>query len=659
MNRLYNKSMGKRKRIAFVADYIESEYSQKIYAGVRAFAEEKGLEVIVFSVGQLFAGYSFDYQHLSVTPHLTPSNFDGIIFQTGVQLCFATPEYVESFLKSFAPLPVVSVGADIKDIHSVVSNGRKGFSELISHLIEKHGCRRIALMGAKYNSSDAIEREEVYKSVLLEHNIAYDSTMMMDGAFSYDHALIALNRYKDVQGRIDFDAIVATNDQMAYACVDYLRQHKIKVPEEVLVTGFDDELRSSIMSPTLSTVNQDLENQGYESARVLYDLMDGKSAPHRVSVESTAMYRQSCGCIPVSENEVNAVDIDGNEIQGIEMDSKTEVGEWCLRRSQFIHVIHLYTEMQADMNLQQFRAHINSDLVSIGILSAAVVLFEHPISTDQFEYFALPSKATVFSAMDRYSGFWLGNNEAPISFNPQERMIPEGLFADMDKMQVHALYHTSTVYGYMIFRPGSYDTTVYAMVCNMFSNALSSAYNLSRSEEEWAELEKEFTLASRISVTDELTGVFNRRGFLNYGQKALEVSLARGKGGVVLFCDIDGLKKINDSYGHSAGDNVIKMEAEILKKTFRQSDIIGRLGGDEFAVVAPHLSEKKLNLALHLIEDFSNQWNESSGEPYKLSLSIGAAFYEPTQEPNLEPLLKKADDELYKEKQRKHAAAGE
>ena len=117
--------------------------------------------------------------------------------------------------------------------------------------------------------------------------------------------------------------------------------------------------------------------------------------------------------------------------------------------------------------------------------------------------------------------------------------------------------------------------------------------------------------------------------------------------------DIDGLKKINDSYGHSAGDNVIRTEAEILKKTFRQSDIIGRLGGDEFAVVAPHLSEKKLQLALHLIEDFSRQWNESSGEQYRLSLSVGAAVYNAGEIPNLEGLLKKADDELYLEKQKK------
>ncbi|MBQ1662902.1 MAG: GGDEF domain-containing protein [Treponema sp.] len=647
-----------KKRIAFVADYIESEYSQKIYSGVRAFAAEHNLEVLVFSVGQLLdTTLSFDYQHLSVAAHLTPNNVDGIIFETGVQLNYATGDYVSSFLKSFAPLPVVSVGADIKDIHSVYCTGKVGFSALISHIIEKHGCRRIALMGARNNSTDAINREKIYKQVLLEHNIAYDSRLMMDGAFTYDMALLALNRYRDVQGRIDFDAIIAANDQMAYACVDYLRQHKIKVPEEVIVTGFDDELRSSIMSPTLSTVNQDLEKQGFESARVLFELMEGKTLPKDVTVDSVALYRQSCSCVPASDQTMNAIDQNGNRILNKDIGNFPAVGEWCLKRSQFIQVIHLYTEMQNDVNLIQFREHINSDLISLGILSAAVVLFEHPISTDRVEFFSLPPKATVYSALDRYSGFWLGNAEAPIPFNPQERLIPDGLFADMDKMQVHALYHTSTVYGYLIFRPGTYDVTVYAMVCNMFSNALSSAYNLTRSEEERADLEKEFAVATRTSVTDELTGVLNRRGFLNYGQKALEVSLANGKGGMVLFCDIDGLKKINDSYGHSAGDKVIRMEADILKKTFRQSDIIGRLGGDEFAVVAPHLSEKKFQLALRLIDDFSNQWNESSGEPYKLSLSVGAAVYNVGEIPSLETLLKKADEALYLEKQKKHAAA--
>ncbi len=650
--------MGRRKRIAFVADYIESEYSQKIYSGVRDYAVKHGMDVLVFSVGQLLdKSLSFDYQHLSVTPHLTPSNVDGIIFETGVQLNYATEDYVSYFLKSFAPLPVVSVGADIKDIPSVFCNGRTGFEALVTHVIEKHGCRRIALMGAKNNSSDAINREKIYKEVLLAHNIAYDSTLIMDGGFLYDMALLALKRYKDVQGRIDFDAIIAVNDQMAYACVDYLRQHKIKVPEEVIVTGYDDEIRSSIMSPTLSTVDQNLEMQGSEAVRVLSELIDGKSPPLKTTVGSTALFRQSCSCVSLSEHSLNALDQNGDRILNKDLTGLSSAGEWCLKRSQFIQVIHLYTEMQNDVNLIQFREHINSDLISIGILSAAVVLFEHPISTDRVEFFTLPPKATVYTAMDRYSGFWLGNTEAPIPFNPQERLIPDGLFADMDKMHVHALYHTSTIYGYLIFRPGDYDVTVYEMVCNMFSNALSSAYNLTRSEEEMADLEKEFAVATRISVTDELTGVLNRRGFLNYGQKALEISLANGKGGMVLFCDIDGLKKINDSYGHSAGDNVIRTEAEILKKTFRQSDIIGRLGGDEFAVVAPHLSERKFQLVLRLIEDFSKQWNESSGERYKLSLSVGAAVYNVGESLSLETLLKKADDALYLEKQKKHAAS--
>lgn len=643
------------KRIALVIDYIESEYALKIHSGASKYAGEHGMELVVFPIGKIMENIrEYSYQSLSIASHLTAKNIDGIIFVSGSQLSNSTADYMWSYIKSFAPVPVVSIGSVVKDVPSIICDGRLAFKNIISHLIEKHHCRRLAVLGVNDTSTDALSRIEVFRETLHEHNIAFDKSLVLYGGFSYDLAYKALNEYRDKKGSIDFDAIVALNDQMAYASIDWLQHNRKKVPGDVLVTGFDDELRSSSMTPTLTTINQNSELQGALAVDTLCRMMRGEKVESLGLVPSVSVFRQSCSCVSLSDTTVS-LDENGNKLPYDSKQNLSSVGEWCLKRAQFTQVIHLYTEMQVDMTLSQFRVHINSDLITIGILSAAVVLFENPISTDRFEYFPLPSKAFLFSAYDRFSGFWLGEQEAPIPFDPRERIIPEDTFASMDGMEVQALYRATNLFGYIIFKPGNYDISVYSMVCKMLASAISSAISITRAQEEKKELEKEYDIAAHISVTDDMTGLLNRRGFLDYGQKSLRVSQVTGRGGMVLFGDIDGLKKINDTYGHAAGDVAIKAEAQLLTRTFRHTDIIGRFGGDEFAIVAPNLTERKLDIARRRLERYCEEWNKSSDQHFELSISLGYAVYEPYGEEGLEALLEKADAVLYNEKKIKKA----
>ncbi len=643
------------KRLAFVIDYIESEYALKIYSGASKYAREHGMELMVFPISKIMQNTKeYSYQSLSIASHLTPQNVDGIIFVAGSQLSNSTADYLRSYIKSFAPVPLVSIGSIVKDVPSIICDGKLAFKNMISHLIEKHKCRRLALLGVNDTSTDALSRIEVFKETLHEHNIAFDKSLVLYGGFSYDLAYKALNEYRNQKGCIDFDAIVALNDQMAYASIDWLQHNRKKVPGDVLVTGFDDELRSSSMTPTLTTINQNSELQGALAVETLCRMFKGEKVEKLGLVPSISVFRQSCSCVPLSDTTIS-IDENGKVIPYNPKEMMSSVGEWCLKRTQFTQVVHLYTEMQNDMTLSQFRKRINTDLITLGILSAAVVLFESPISTDRFEYFPLPAKALLYSAYDRFSGYWLGEQETPIPFNPRETMIPEDTFASMDEMQVQALYRSTTLFGYIIFKPGDYDSTVYTMVCKMLSNAISSAISITRAQEEKKELEKEYDIAAHTSVTDDLTGLLNRRGFLDYGQKSLRVSQVTGRGGMVLFGDIDGLKKINDTYGHSAGDIAIKAEAQLLSRTFRHTDIIGRLGGDEFAIVAPNLTERKLDIARRRLEQYCDEWNKNSDQEFELAISLGYAVYEPYGDEKLDSLLEKADAVLYNEKKIKKA----
>jgi len=123
--------------------------------------------------------------------------------------------------------------------------------------------------------------------------------------------------------------------------------------------------------------------------------------------------------------------------------------------------------------------------------------------------------------------------------------------------------------------------------------------------------------------------------------------------GLLFFADLDGLKKINDTYGHEEGDNAIKAVAVILRKTFREVDILSRIGGDEFTIFTINTSMGMTSDFRKRIYDLLDEYNRTSGKPYKVSISIGAVPFSAKGTENIESLLNRADKMLYEQKRLK------
>jgi diguanylate cyclase (GGDEF)-like protein/PAS domain S-box-containing protein len=163
----------------------------------------------------------------------------------------------------------------------------------------------------------------------------------------------------------------------------------------------------------------------------------------------------------------------------------------------------------------------------------------------------------------------------------------------------------------------------------------------------------EETLRS-ISITDDLTGLLNRRGFFALAQQQLKIANRSRRGLMLVYADLDGLKRINDVHGHAAGDRALTAAAGILRELFRESDIIARLGGDEFSVL---LTEDRgggdeQSIRERLL-DAVRAWNSGTQEPFDLSVSVGAVRYDPDQPGSLDRLLTQADELMYRDKKGK------
>jgi len=158
-----------------------------------------------------------------------------------------------------------------------------------------------------------------------------------------------------------------------------------------------------------------------------------------------------------------------------------------------------------------------------------------------------------------------------------------------------------------------------------------------------------------LSLVDELTGLYNRRGFLAVTEQHLANIRRSERVPVILYADLDGLKEINDSLGHHEGDRALVKAAEIFKETFRSSDIVARFGGDEFvALAALSPAEDTESLMFRLQEKFS-AFNARRNRPYDLSISVGLAHFDDPDVYSIEELMARADQAMYEDKRRKRS----
>ncbi|MFC1585363.1 sensor domain-containing diguanylate cyclase [Fibrobacterota bacterium] len=155
-----------------------------------------------------------------------------------------------------------------------------------------------------------------------------------------------------------------------------------------------------------------------------------------------------------------------------------------------------------------------------------------------------------------------------------------------------------------------------------------------------------------LSLTDVLTKLNNRRGFIALAQQQLKLAQRKKESMVLLFADMDNMKKINDTYGHKEGDRALRDVAEIFKATFRGSDIVARIGGDEFVVLAIDSAKSHAGILEKHLKEKLQQHNKKKRRKYKLSLSVGIAHCDPKTPCTINELLARADEEMYRKKRK-------
>src|SRR5213080_4136931 len=157
-----------------------------------------------------------------------------------------------------------------------------------------------------------------------------------------------------------------------------------------------------------------------------------------------------------------------------------------------------------------------------------------------------------------------------------------------------------------------------------------------------------------LALVDDLTGLYNRRGFLTLATRDLRLAHRGNETLLVAFADLDDLKGVNDTAGHAVGDRALRDTAALLRQTFRDSDLVARIGGDEYAVLVRHAGAESAGVLAERLKRQVREFNRRAARPYQLSISLGFAAHKASTLGSVAGLLDRADRALYRDKRRKH-----
>ena len=355
------------KRIGLLINDTNSDYVKEIIDGIFSYCEEKNSSLFIFGVGELDLSYRpFDYHQKYLAQLCNKHNIDGVIACASVLGNHSDPEKLEKYIKGFSEVPIVSVGARIPGLPCVLSDARPGLIEVLDDFIVNHGRRKFCVVGKIPGSSEAAERTNIIADYLPLKGRRFDDGCIIDGNFTYETAMKGLDDYWEEKGRFEFDAVIALNDDMAFAAMDFCAKRKLQVPQQVCVAGFDDVPRAELGHPSLTTVNLNVFGQGRKAAESLFNIFEKKRVSDITSVSSAARFRSSCSCMEAQELGGGAFVKDAKAGTMSRLAGRSVSTEWLDKKRQFYIVNDFLASEQTRLNLAKFRKAFKGAMTYIG-----------------------------------------------------------------------------------------------------------------------------------------------------------------------------------------------------------------------------------------------------------------------------------------------------
>ena len=656
------------KKIGVLVHALTVEYALEVLNGIFSYFEDK--KDVQFFVAQtkdpLTDSGIYEYQSWNNLSLLFANDVDLIIVITGSYATTISTENLGKILSKYKEKPIISVGAELKlqNSYYIETECNTAFDNAVAHLKNKHNCKKIAFLSAnRTGSTEAFIRYEAYKNAMQKNKLPINEKLIFEGGFLISQTKNVLSRLYPKKKNLDFDAILCANDIMALGCMQYFTNIGVNVPEELKIIGFDDSTYAAQSTPKLSTMSQQTFEQGSIAAELAYKKLNGEEIPKATLIPVVPLYKQSCGCVSLNnnddiyrnaQNKLIHADAFANGIHKLS-------GQFYNTLNSLDSLYRLLDLSQTTETLHHFSNTLDRILNALDIPACFVCFYKKTVMLDIGKDFVLPHHASVLMMLDINRNIRV--YDPGIEFDPSKNPFPQEFFENYPgSFMIHPLFSGRKNYGYIVCKIKTTNYSMHSVSMKILINTIASNYEYTRSLTKRKSLSKLNSSLQQSnstldiqSKTDELTQILNRRGFMDLGQKAIALTCDANSRGIIFFADLDGLKIINDTYGHDMGDEAIKAAADVLSHALRSSDTVGRLSGDEFGAVAIGMDLSHEEQFREKIKNLCEIISKDRNFPFTLSMSIGAVeFSKSKKTPLLSDLLTLADDKLYIEKKKKH-----
>ena len=616
-----------RKTIGVFITKTFAVFDNAVFRALEREGKRLNYDIVVYAtVGYYLTQSDYDIQEKNIFRFAAIDKLDGIII---VPESYEAGEFRDLLygMARRAKCPVVAIRHEGDECDCVYTEENEAIRPLVRHLIEDHGLKRICFQKGFPGHCEAEARLEVFRQEMAAHGLSVSERDICPGNMwsnCGEQAYAAF--FSDPDDRPE--AVICANDYMAVGLMRELDRHGLRVPEDVIVTGFDNIPALGVDVPSVTTVQPDYDGMVVRAMEHLDRQIRGGAQAGRAKMplQGHFVLGESCGCGRRHPDYFRQVCAHATHLLELENDQDAMMN-------------NLSIDLGACDDLKELHEVMISQRAYNPILrDHYLCLFGEPDALMREE----GDVACLVHAIRDHRDFGM----PMIPFNRIDLLPPMVERPDEPQMlYVKLLHRNGHNFGYSVFRysPGEVPSRSYVQTNALMSIALANIYRRK-------ELMQLYEERRQSSITDMMTGLLNRRGLMEKVEPIWHELM--GKDIAFVCIDMDHLKQINDTYGHGAGDFAIRLVGQAIQAALPKDAVSARIGGDEYVVFLPDGTQAEA-----LARGFGQalaRLNAEEDRSFTVTASVGYARKRLSAADTIERCIQEGDKQMYREKEAHH-----
>lgn len=636
-----NKKMTlKKKKIAVLTSGWSIDYVRAVLKGIESVTKDENVDLYVFVCYKFIDQKNTEnFTSYNIVSIIDYKEFDAIVFLSNIIEDQALLKEEAKKIKKLG-IPAVSLLAPLDGFDYIDNDDAPGFRNLLQHMKDVHNCTDFAFIGGPENAKESQIRYETFMEFIKENNLKIkEDRLFLNGdyrpAFAENAAVKMLKNKTKIP-----DVIVCVNDYSALSVITYASHHKINVPEDLKVIGFDNISYARKSDPSISTCDPQHFEIGKTAGLKILSKLNNKSK--KITFPSKMILGQSCGCDICSDDQKDSFieyyySNDEAENFNSQMRHMEDLFLTNTDSHNLINELGAFFEKRHYFEGSDFAMMLQKDYVKSFLNSSTPY---EPVST---------IKDNVISVVH------IVNNQKikPCLFDAKEIVPPYFEDEHNSVFYIYPLVAVDALIGYAISKnsdkllEGKRGYQWIRNLCNHFENFKQKcSYKIL--SEKYLEL----------STKDALSGALNRLGYNTFAAKTFDSNKKKNLSSIIIFIDINSMKQINDKFGHLQGDFAIKIVAESVRNVMPKGWLSVRYGGDEFVIIG----QGDKTEGQKFCDDFAANLKENSETlklPYQVTASTGFKCFSPKTKYSLDEAVSIVDEIMYKNKKAFHKTRGD